>query len=171
MVDVFVERYALSPATGHRRPDTVSAACCDLHKARWQASYVAETGPRICHYRAPDAESVRVAFRKTGISVDAIWAGTVLGSTRPSTDCIVLDLRFPPPLPADAMAALALAQAGWLMPVGLRLAQAFVSANHGRVICLCEHQDRDLSLLTRSESGDTTGEGRVWSCRSIALPY
>jgi len=167
MVDVFVERHGASDQSGRGEPDAVPVACCDLHKAHWQGSYVAEAGPRICHYRAPDAESVRLAFRATGIRVDAIWTGTVHGSISPSADYAVVSLRFEPPLPVDAVGAVAIAQAEWLTPVGLRLAQAFVSTTHGRVICLCERPDGDSYRLT--PSGNAPGEGRVWSCRSITV--
>lgn len=79
---------------------------------------------------------------------------------------IVVDLQFLPPLPADAIGALELAQAEWLLPIGLGLAQAIVSATHGRVVCMCEAPDGDMTRLT--QSWVTAGEGRVWSCRSIA---
>jgi len=163
MVDVFVERRGFEGTSGHGEPDT--AACCDLHRAHWQGSYIAEAGRRICHYRAPDAESVRLAFRKAGASVDAIWTGTVHGDTRPSTEYIVVDLKFLPPFPTDAIGALELAQAEWLLPIGLRLAQAIVSATHGRVLCMCEAPAGELIRVTRSV--DATGSARVWSCRSI----
>jgi hypothetical protein len=166
MVDVFVERHGLPATSGHGEPDMAAAACCDLHRARWQRSYVAEAGPRICHYRAPDAESVRLAFRKAGIAVDAIWTGTVYGDTTPSTEYVVVDLQFFPPLPADASSALERAEAEGLLPIGLRLAQAIVSAARGRVICLCEAPVGELIPMTASADG--TGWGRVWSCRSIA---
>lgn len=166
MVDVFVERRGLPAASGPGEPD--AATCCDLHRAHWQRSYVAEAGPRICHYRAPDAESVRLAFRKTGIAVDAIWTGTIHGDTTPSTECLVVELELLPPLPADPIAALELAQAEWLLPIGLRLAQAFVSTTHGRVICLCEARVGELIRVTGSVAA--TALGRIWSCRSIAPP-
>lgn len=164
MVDVFVERHGVSAASGHGEPDTAAAACCDLHRARWQGSYVGEAGPRICHYRAPDAESVRLAFRKAGIDVDAIWTGTVHGDTTPSTEYLVVDLPVFPLLPADASSALKLAQAEGLLPIGLTLSRAIVSAAHGRVICLCEAPVGEPIRV------DGTAAGRVWSCRSIAAP-
>ena len=165
MVDVFVERRGPQTRSAQREPDT--AACCDIYRARWQGSYVAEAGRQICHYRAPDAESVRLAFRNAGVSVDAVWTGTVHGDTRPSTQYIVVDLEFLPPLPVDAIGALELAQAVWLAPIGLRLAQAIVSATHGRVICMCEAPHSDTTRVSRAW---INGEGRVWSCRSIAAP-
>ena len=163
---MFVERRGLPAGSGQGEPDT--AACFDLHRARCQESYVAETGRRICHYRAPDAESVRIAFRSAGINADAIWTGTVHGDTKPSTEYVVVDLEFRPPLPADTIAALRLARTEWLLPIGLRLARAFVSTTHGRVICMCDAEGRDITRLTQSVNAP--GEGRVWSCRSIAAP-
>jgi hypothetical protein len=162
-VDVFVERRDLPLTDGYGLTEA-AAACCALHRARWQGSYVAESGSRICHYRAPDAESVRLAFRTAGIRVDAIWAGTVHGNIRPSTEYLLLDLQLPPPLPADTPGTLERAEAEWLSPVGLRLALAFVSADRGRVICLCELPASGVTRPNRWPAG----ADRLWRCRPIA---
>lgn len=48
--------------------------CLDLRSARWIRSFVTPDGRRaICQFEAPDAESVREAFRASGRSFDRAW--------------------------------------------------------------------------------------------------
>lgn len=163
MVDVFVERHSVADVAGPVEPDSNTAACCDLHRARWQRSYVAEGGWRICHYRAPDAESVRLAFRTAGIRVDSIWSGTVHGDMQPAAAYVVADLRSPP-LTADIVDALKFLQAEWLLPMRLKLAHAIVPATKDRVICMCAAPEEGFMRV------NATASSQVWSCRSIAAP-
>jgi hypothetical protein len=47
-------------------------------------SWVASDGRRgMCEYRAPDAESVREAYRAAGVSAAAIWSATLFEPSRP----------------------------------------------------------------------------------------
>jgi len=79
LVDVFVERRNGSAVTpgGGRSGNARLALCLDLHGILLERSYLAKDGKRmLCHFRAPDAESLRVALRVAGIDYDALWAGT-----------------------------------------------------------------------------------------------
>jgi len=77
MTDVFVARCAATRYLpgGAAALDMAPTDCFRLHRVHWQETRVSEDGTRlICRFRAPDAESVRIALRQSGISFDAVWA-------------------------------------------------------------------------------------------------
>ncbi|HSD20500.1 MAG TPA: DUF4242 domain-containing protein [Anaeromyxobacter sp.] len=48
--------------------------CLTLRNARWMRSYYTADGRRsICQFEAPDAETVREAFRAAGHPFDRAW--------------------------------------------------------------------------------------------------
>ena len=76
MTDVFVARRPADPHTfaGSAALDMATTDCFRLHRVRWQETRVSEDGARlICRFRAPDAESVRIALRQSGIAFDSVW--------------------------------------------------------------------------------------------------
>jgi hypothetical protein len=168
MASVFVERSG--EATTHKcgAPDAETAVCLDLHRVHWQESFIAaESQRQICHFRAPDAESVRMAFRQAGVIVDTIWTGTVHDGSEPATANIVVERQFQPPLPGDAKNALDVVQSEWLKPHGFKLARAIVSFDRARIICVCEAPDGDS--LPFDQGREQPAAGSVWSCRRVAL--
>lgn len=53
--------------------------CLDERDARWIRSYFAASRQRmICLFEAPDAESVRQAFRVAGLPFESVWRGEVV---------------------------------------------------------------------------------------------
>lgn len=51
------------------------AVCLGLYQVCFVETFRAEDGSRvICHFTAPDLESVRLALRNAGVTADAIWA-------------------------------------------------------------------------------------------------
>ena len=76
MTDVFVARSsaAPSPSAGFATLDMAPTDCFRMHRVHWQETRLSEDGTRlICRFRAPDAESVRVALRQSGIAYDSVW--------------------------------------------------------------------------------------------------
>ena len=52
--------------------------CLELRGARWMRSYVTQDQRRaICEFEAPDAESVREAFRMAGQAFDRVWVASL----------------------------------------------------------------------------------------------
>src|SRR5262245_12567390 len=55
-----------------------SDGCFDLHRVEWRGSLLAAGGRRLlCSFRAPDAESVRIALRSSGADAGRLWAGSM----------------------------------------------------------------------------------------------
>ncbi len=48
--------------------------CLALHRVQWLKTLESTDSARLlCHFRAPDAESVRLALRRLGIRFEALW--------------------------------------------------------------------------------------------------
>lgn len=73
--DVYVE--CLMPAsnsTGSRTRGEDTSMCLALHRVEWLRTLESVDSKRLlCHFRAPDAESVRVVLRRMQIGIDALW--------------------------------------------------------------------------------------------------
>ena len=73
--NIYVE--CLGPApTGvqedHPVPD--ASLCLTLHRVEWLRTFESIDSSRcLCHFRAPDLESVRLALRRLDLAVGSIW--------------------------------------------------------------------------------------------------
>ena len=55
-----------------------AGGCFGLHRVDWVRSFLSGDGGRmLCWYRAPDAESARIALRQLGSDMEKVWAGSV----------------------------------------------------------------------------------------------
>lgn len=166
MVDVFAEWVENAPVDRCGIPDPDLDGCSELFRVRWHESFVAEGGRRlICHYSAPDAESVRIALRRASIAVESVWSGTVhrLAATH-SRD--LPDTANLSSLPAGTRRALAMARAAWVVPGELELTRAIVSSDRRRVIGVCDTTQPFASPLPCP--GDEVSPSHVWRCRRLA---
>lgn len=159
-VDVFVEWPGrLRPGDTRSVAEVEAAACFELRQARWLDSAVAEAeGRKLCHYRAPDAESVRQSFRQGGVDIDAVWSGTVRDTDDPLGANVVVERWFEAPLDfADAVAIVGTME---LLPRGYRLLRAIQPCGRERILCLCE------APVPPALPRERIGEGLlIWSCR------
>lgn len=83
LVDVFVLRSLASaePDDLERPGNQQLESCLQLHGIFRQRSYLASDGRRmLCHFRAPDAESLRMALRVAHIEYDSVWTAKVKDS-------------------------------------------------------------------------------------------
>lgn len=81
LVDVFVLRN-LPPreADDQERQDSEQLeSCLVLYGIHPQRTWLASDGRRLlCHFRAPDAESLRMVLRAAHIQYDAVWTANVM---------------------------------------------------------------------------------------------
>jgi hypothetical protein len=74
---VLVEHEEAAPADKEEVSRRIQA-CLALRNARWVRSFVTVDGRRsICQFEAPDAESVREAFRSAGHPFERAWVARV----------------------------------------------------------------------------------------------
>lgn len=80
LVDVFVLRN-LAPAEiddQERQDAQPLESCLVLYGIYPQRTWLASDGRRLlCHFRAPDAESLRTVLRAARVEYDAVWAANV----------------------------------------------------------------------------------------------
>ncbi len=73
-VQVVLVEYRLPPEAEVEPMARRIDRCLELRGARWMRSYLTPDGRRaICEFEAPDAESVREAFRSAGQPFDRAW--------------------------------------------------------------------------------------------------
>ena len=80
--NVVVERSFDAPQAFERvhALEEAKAWCLEQHRVRWVRSYLSGDGRRmLCLYRAPDAESVRLAQREASLDFDVLWSCERIG--------------------------------------------------------------------------------------------
>lgn len=61
------------------RGDEGLHACLQEREVRWVRSYLSADGRQsLCHFEAPDADSVREAYRRSELSVGKIWSADLI---------------------------------------------------------------------------------------------
>ena len=171
--DVFYLRPIAPPVTPEivLRQATEAGDCYNLHRVVWTCSFLATDGGRmLCWYRAPDAESARLALRELGSDMNAVWQGMALGDVLPHDESItqfnaLAEIAFHEPLPRDRDMLQHLAQDS------LRdtpLAAGFLSSDRRRMIGLLQAPDPGAASAALAAAALPVES--VWSCTVIARP-
>ena len=85
MTQFMVERTFPTPLTQQDLDDVSRRMepCLAMHRVRYVRSFWSLDRRRmICHYEAPDAESLREVQRESGALFDAIWPTEIIGEGR-----------------------------------------------------------------------------------------
>jgi hypothetical protein len=80
MARVMVEQVFTEALTDERYADFAKRvdACVEVRKGAWRRSAMALDRLRVvCEFEAPDAESVREAYRVSGVPYERIWTANV----------------------------------------------------------------------------------------------
>lgn len=80
MADVYVECRIPKANCGDGRIETLNGArCMILHRVEWLHTLESIDRQRVlCHFRAPDAESVRLVLRRLKIDIARLWVKSPL---------------------------------------------------------------------------------------------
>jgi hypothetical protein len=168
MSDVFYLRTIDPPVT----PTDVDAmsryaeGCFDLHRVEWLASFLATDGGRmLCWYRAPDAESARLALRKLGSDMAGVWPGKVIGDNAagpPLTDAGMLaEFSLEKAQSADALTA-RMGDAATVGGHGVTFVRGFVSTSGTRMACV--FQSQSMAQLKSALEGVELPADTIWDC-------
>jgi Protein of unknown function (DUF4242) len=146
--------------------------CLEARNAHWRYSLWSTDRCRmICNFDAPDAGTVREAYRKAGVPFDQIWAAEILspdgGSPeRDETRLKVVEGTYPPFTIEDwnefndkTLACYAERGVEWI--------RSFVSLDRRRVICEVNAPDAEAIRETYRKLGIPFD--RVWSAE-LLLP-
>ena len=74
---VVIEQVFDPPLTDeeHSRIGKRVDGCLEVRNARWMRSYLSADRKRmVCEFDAPDAQSVRDAYRAAGVAFERVWA-------------------------------------------------------------------------------------------------
>ena len=171
MTDVFVERRWDDPRTEAdlQRMIEDAAGCLETHRCVWRGSLLsADARDLVCHYTAPDAESVRLALRDARAVPGKVWAGTVHDAPH-FTDSdldkanVLVARRFEEPADFDTIQAREDAGSGCLELHRVRFVRTLFSRDRKRMICLYEAPDAESVRLAQREAEMPVE--RVWPCR------
>ena len=80
MAHVVVEQVFEEPISDERLAGFAKRIdeCLDVRHGTWVRSYVSSDKKRLtCEFDAPDAESVREAFRSAGVKFERVWSAAV----------------------------------------------------------------------------------------------
>jgi hypothetical protein len=83
VTDVLMERYWPAALTDSdvRRLMEMTEGCRRVHRVAWLGSWLSADGhDLLCHFRGPDAESMRIAAHESGTPGGVVWASTVFHS-------------------------------------------------------------------------------------------
>ncbi len=174
MTDILVERHWDSPLTPAAMQAMFAEAggCLAAHRCSWRGSLLSADGHElVCHFSAPDAESVRMALREAGSPRGSVWPGTI----HDAPGCTSADLtqanvlvsrRFEQPADFDEIQALEDAGAGCLDSHRVRFVRTYFSADRRRMICLYEAPDAESVRIAQRETGMPVEQ--VWAFRRFA---
>jgi hypothetical protein len=173
MSDIVVERHWASPLTDADIQAMLESAggCLARHHCDWFGSLLSADGHELlCHYSAPDAESVRVALYEANSPRGSIWPGSV--HDRPGfTDAnlaqanVLVTRRFEQPVVLADVQAIEDAGAGCLETHRVRFVRTFFSNDRRRMICLYQAPDAESVRIAQREAGMPVE--RVWAFRQF----
>ena len=162
---MFVQRrYAAAESQQGERPDSTRLQpCLDLHGIQRERSYLARDGQRIlCHFRAPDAESLRLALRVAGIDYDALWTGAVSHLPGAMELVLVVERHFESPLGSEQEQTCRVTTARRLLDLGAVPARVLISRCRRRLLWLCRAATADVVRAVETELADQGFE--AWGC-------
>jgi hypothetical protein len=161
MTDVFAERHWDRPLTADDMRSMIEQAdgCLAIHRAAWHGSLLSADGQELlCHFTAPDAESIRIALRQAGPPHPTVWAGTihyapgVTESDRLQANVLVTR-QFAEPTDLAALQAIEDAGAGCLQMHRVRFIQTFLSTDRRRMCCLYQAPDAESVRIAQHTAG------------------
>lgn len=170
LVDVFVQRRfgAADDAGEQERPDSPRLEpCLDLHGILRERSYLARDGKRmLCHFRAPDAESLRVAMRVAGVGYDAVWTGAISNLPGTAEFGLVVERVFEHPVSPEQERTCRAATARRLLDLGAEPARILLSRCRKRLLWLCRTSTADTAMAAESDLANHGFE--VWGCEAVS---
>ena len=141
-----------------------SNGCREFHKVQFRESLLDDAGKHLfCHFRAPDAESVRMALRCVGADIDVLWSGIIHDRPEPAIPNVVVECKLSHSILTDTDEALDAIASNWADLYGFKLTRAIVSRDGMRIICLCKAPDAEsISLAQNQNDVHATS---IWPCR------
>jgi hypothetical protein len=160
MSDVFLDRTFEDPMDLHILKTIVadSRGCFGLHRVAWIESFLSADGMRMfCHFRAADAESVRIALRQLDTDMRIHWPGTVHDAPDVSPEDILsanimVHRSFETPIALEEVQAIEDANAHCLDAHRVRFMRTFFSSDRRRMACLYRAPDAESVRIAQRQA-------------------
>ncbi len=161
MNEILVERHWDPPIseTDIDRMVETSGGCLARHRCVWRGSLLSIDGQElICHYAAPDAESLRIALHEAGSPRGSVWVGTVhdapgITEAALSRANVLVTRRFDEPVVLAEVQAIEDAGAGCLQAHRVRFVRTYFSKDRKRMMCLYLAPDAESVRIAQREAG------------------
>jgi hypothetical protein len=160
MSDVIVERRWQEPLVPAdvARMFAAGEDCLGIHRIEWRGSLLSQDGrDLVCHFFAPDTESVRIAFRQMGSGSKHIYATTVHDAA--GTSCgerrranVLVSRRFDAPVDFADIQMLEDRGQGCLDLHRVRFMRSHFSSDRRRMLCLYEAPDAESVRIAQREA-------------------
>lgn len=171
MTDVLLERTYPEPLTDEvlQRNLENALACMDLHHVEWVHSFLSlDRRELVCHFKARDAESVRLAMQQAGARRGLAWSGTMqtaAGSPESLDGCVLVCRSASDPACFDAAGAAGSDEGQCLFIHRVVLLRSYVSNDRRRMIGVYRAPDvESVRLALRDERMPFES---VWPCRHM----
>jgi hypothetical protein len=140
--------------------------CYAMHKVDWRGSFLAINGQAmICWFTAADAESVRIALRKSGADTQCLWPGTVHEAREPRVPNVLVERSFEQPVNFAEIESAAKAGVECFQMHQVGYARTFFSLDRRRMLCLYEAPDAESVRIAQREVA--LPHDTVWAFHSI----
>jgi len=177
---VVVEVSYDQPLSEAALPEQVQAAswCFQLHQVAHRRAHLALDGRKsACVFRAPDAESLRIAMRQLGVADSLVWSAQVFDppgvdtsadSLRDGAAIAIVERSFAQPVPVAEIQAIEDRGAWCLEQHNVRFLRTYASLDQLRMLCLYDAPDAESVRLAQEKAG--VPFDRVWAARLLLEP-
>lgn len=172
MTDVIVERQWDPPLSDDAMRAMIDGVgCLEIHRIAWCSSVLsADRRELICHFKAPDAESVRIALRQGVVHAGRVWPGTIhdapgLTDADLAAANVLVSRSFNRPTDFGEVQAIEDAGAGCLETHRVRFVRTYFSTERRRMLCLYAAPDAESVRIAQREAGMPVD--RVWAFRQF----
>jgi hypothetical protein len=145
--------------------------CFQLYRVQWLGSLLSANGYRmVCRFRAPDAESARIALRTIGADVGCLWPGTLhdrpgLTEAERASANVLVRRRFEAPVALEEIQAREDAGAWCLEARHVKFVRTFFANDGRRMICL--YRAPDVESMRQAQRQANMPVEDVWAFRSV----
>lgn len=158
MVDVFLERDWDQPLTFENLQGIFAEGdgCFGRHRVEWVESLLLSNHKTLlCHFRSPDAESVRIGLRQIKVNTGRLWTGTehcAPGLEDSRSANVMVTRRFEEPVQLEDIQAIEDAGAGCLQAHRVEFERTFFAADRRFMVCLYRAPDAESVRIAQRDA-------------------
>jgi hypothetical protein len=173
MTDIFMERQWPQPLTETDMQGMMSSlSCLGVHRVDWCGSLLSADGlDMFCHFRGPDAESLRIAMRGAGSPPGRIWPCSIqdaagITAADLARANVVVGHTFDEAAGFGSRELLDDVDMGCFQIHRVRRLRSYLSADRRRMFSLYQAPDAESVRLAQHDAG--LPPDRIWAVRRYA---